>query len=72
MLAELELLIELDMAKGPKAGVRDTSQPIPGDRIQKKCACGERVFAYTEGDIEPYVTDPSNGSAHSIAKCYHV
>ena len=42
-------------APGPKAGVRDTSQPLPADVIQKTCKCGDRVFAYREGDLPPQV-----------------
>jgi hypothetical protein len=84
ILAELQLAIEAERAAGvdfetefksvinPKAGIRDTSQPIPADVIQKKCSCGARVFAYRDGDLPPLVVT-SDGIAHSPVKpCYHV
>jgi hypothetical protein len=72
VLAQLELLIEEDMAKSPKAGCRDTSQPIPADVIQANCACGERVFAYRKGELAPQVVDPATGILHNMLGCARV
>ena len=73
VLAELELMIEADMAKSPKAGIRDVTQPINTDtHIQTKCACGARVFAYGKDELEPTVYDPSDATYHNPSTCVHV
>lgn len=71
--AALELDIEAEEAEkaSPKAGVRDTSQPIPDTHTQEKCQCGERVFTYYKDNLRPYVIDPTDGSSHSVEKCFH-
>jgi hypothetical protein len=73
VLAELELLIEADMAKGPKAGIRDTSQKLPADAVQQNCHCGDRVFAWRPavGGLPPRVIG-TDGTLHTIEECHHV
>jgi hypothetical protein len=63
--AQLQLDLEAEEKAGPKAGIRDTSQPLPADVIQKTCKCGARVYAYRKGDLSPQVMDPT-GSLHRI------
>lgn len=71
ILAELQLAIEAERAAGPAAGIRDTSQPIPADVIQKNCKCGARVFAYRGGDLAPQVVT-NDGILHAADGCYSV
>jgi hypothetical protein len=68
--AELQLTIEAEAKEAnsaPKAGIRDTSQPIPADVIQRTCKCGKRVFAYRNGDLLPQVRQ--DNIMHGIAAC---
>jgi len=69
--AQLQLDIEAEEKLGPKAGVRDTSQPIPPGIISKNCRCGERVFTYRRGELEPQVIG-TDGTAHSPGGCVRV
>lgn len=63
---------DADWVDDPKAGVRDTTQPLPNDVLQNKCFCGDRVFAYRAGDLSPCVVDPRNGVLHSVSGCHRV
>jgi hypothetical protein len=72
ILAQLELDIEEEQKAGPKAGIRDTSQPLPAHVIQQNCKCGDRVFAYNKGDLPPQVVVRSSSGAmvmHSPNGC---
>jgi hypothetical protein len=71
ILAQLQLSIEAERAAVPKAGVRDTSQPLPADVIQTTCKCGKRVFAYRKGDLSPQTID-ANGTFHKVDGCVSV
>jgi hypothetical protein len=69
---EFKSVIVPGREQSAKAGIRDTSQPLPADVIQKTCQCGERVFAYRAGDLEPNVLNPVTHIAHNPTRCYHV
>jgi hypothetical protein len=62
---EFKSVIVPGREQSARAGIRDTSQPLPADVIQKTCKCGARVYAYRKGDLSPQVMDPT-GSLHRI------